>query len=97
MTRAKSVGIAKTSTFNRTAKLYVGIIFDLIGMTPTIFPPLALCWAPLSGFVLATMYSGSTGKIAGILDFVEEMVPGLDFIPTFTLTWLYVYKIKGQK
>lgn len=97
MTRTKSPGAAKTSNFNRTAKLYVGIIFDLIGMTPTIFPPFALIWAPLSGFVLASMYKGSIGKIAGILDFIEELVPGLDFIPTFTLTWLYVYKIKGEK
>lgn len=97
MNKIKTLGVAKTSNFSRTAKLYIGIVFDLIGMSPTLFPPLALLWAPLSGFILATMYKGTTGKVAGILDFIEELVPGVDFIPTFTLTWLYVYKIKGEK
>ena len=43
------------------------------------------------------MYKGKVGKIAGIFDFVEELVPVFDFIPTFTLTWIYVYVIKADK
>jgi hypothetical protein len=37
------------------------------------------------------MYKGTIGKAAGVIAFIEEIVPGLDFIPTFTLTWLYEY------
>ena len=87
----------QTSKSNRTTKLFLGIFFDLIGMFPSIFPPLAFIWAPLSALILATMYKGKIGKIAGIFDFVEEMVPVVDFIPTFTITWFYVYVIKSGK
>ena len=96
MYKNKTVAVAKTSEGVKTFKLLVSIIFDLIGMTPTVFPPLALLWAPFSALVLATMYKGKTGKFAGIFDFAEELIPVVDFIPTFTLTWLYVYKIKGE-
>ena len=87
----------QTSKTNKTAKLFLGILFDFIGMFPSIFPPLALIWAPLSGIILVVMYKGKIGKIAGIFDFVEELVPVVDFIPTFTLTWIYVYVIKAEK
>lgn len=86
-----------TSKSNRTTKLLLGIVFDLIGMFPSIFPPVAFIWAPLSALLLATMYKGKIGKIAGVFDFVEEMIPVVDFIPTFTITWFYVYVIKSGK
>ena len=85
----------QTSKTNKTAKLVLGILFDLIGMVPTLFPPIEIIWAPLSGLLLAMMYKGRVGKIAGILNFIEELVPVVDFIPTFTLTWIYVYVIKS--
>ncbi|MCF6132163.1 hypothetical protein [Flavobacterium wongokense] len=97
MDQTKSLHSGKTSNHTRTVKLCIGIIFDLIGMSPSLFPPLALIWAPFSAFVLATMYKGKTGKIAGIFDFAEELLPIVDFVPTFTITWFYVYKIKGGK
>lgn len=96
MAKAVTIRANKTSEFVKRTKLYVGIIFDLIGMSPTIFPPLALIWAPFSALVLAAMYKGKIGKLAGIFDFAEELLPIIDFIPTFTLTWLYVYEIKKE-
>ncbi len=63
----------QTSIKNRTSKLFLGIIFDLIGMFPTLFPPIAFIWAPLSALLLASMYKGKIGKIAGVFDFVEEL------------------------
>lgn len=87
----------QTSKTNKTTKLFLGIIFDLIGMFPTLFPPVALLWAPLSAVLLALMYKGKVGKIAGVFDFIEELIPGVDFIPTFTITWIYVYIIKVEK
>ena len=89
--------VKQTSKTNKTTKLFIGIILDLIGMFPTLFPPIAFIWAPLSAIILAVMYKGKVGKIAGIFDFVEELIPVVDFIPTFTLTWIYVYLIKEDK
>jgi len=41
------------------------------------------------------MYKGAEGKIGGLVSFVEEIgVFGTDFLPTFTLTWIYKYVIK---
>ncbi len=97
MSSAKSIGVRHTSKSNRKTKLYLGIIFDLIGMTPSLFPPLALIWAPISGLILASMYKGRLGKMAGIFDFAEELIPVVNFIPTFTLTWFYVYEIQGRE
>jgi hypothetical protein len=39
------------------------------------------------------MYKGNLGKIGGVLSTIEELLPGIDFIPTFTLTWIYKYVI----
>ena len=87
---------SQTSKSHKKTKLLLGILFDLIGMFPSVFPPLGLIWAPISGVLLAIMYKGRIGKIAGIFDFIEELIPGVDVIPTFTLTWIYVYIIKGD-
>jgi hypothetical protein len=42
------------------------------------------------------MYKGVPGKTAGVLAFLEELLPGLDIIPSFTLMWLYTYVIKRR-
>ena len=76
-------------------KLILGIIFDLIGMISYIFPGIGetidIIWAPISGFLLMKMYKGKVGKIAGVISFIEEALPFVDIIPTFTLTWIYTY------
>lgn len=76
---------------NKNKKLLLGILFDLVGMLSFIFPPIDIVWAPLSAYLMIKMYKGNIGKVGGLISFVEEAIPGLDFIPTFTLTWLYVY------
>ncbi len=80
-------------------KLFLGILFDLIGMLSYVFPPIDIIWAPLSAYIMIKMYKGNVGKIGGLISFVEEAIPGLDFFPSFTLTWLYVYvvKVKSKK
>lgn len=84
----------------RYKKLFLGILFDVIGMLSFTIPFLGefsdVVWAPISGFLMTRMYKGSVGKIGGIFSFVEEMFPFSDVIPTFTLTWIYYYKIKKE-
>ncbi len=57
-----------------------------------------IIWAPLSAFVIYKMYQGVEGKIGSFVAFIEEAgIFGTDFLPTFTLTWIYKYMIKKQK
>ena len=54
-------------------------------------------WAPLSGWIMTRMYKGTTGKIAGAVTFIEEILPGVDIIPYFTLMWIYASFIEKDK
>ena len=42
-------------------------------------------------------FKGNVGKVGGLISFLEEAIPGLDFFPSFTLTWCYVYLINPTK
>ena len=98
MTNQIQIENRTSKTTNKMLKLFLGIIFDLIGMISYIFPGVAesvdIIWAPISGLLLAKMYSGLTGKVAAVFGTLEEIIPFTDIIPTFTLTWIYVYVIK---
>ena len=76
-------------------KLVISIIMDAIGMIP--IPTFDFIWAPISGFVMTKLYKGNKGKIAGFINFIEEILPFLDVIPTFTLMWIYTYLIYPDK
>jgi predicted transglutaminase-like protease len=68
-------------------KLALSIVLDAIGFI-TIFD---VIWAPLSAYIMTKMYPGNKGKVAGVMSFIEEILPGLDIIPTFTIMWFYTY------
>ena len=78
---------------NKYKKLLLSILLDLIGLATYAFPVLGesfdFIWAPLSTLIMMKLYGGIKGKIAGGISFIEEIIPGTDFIPTFTLTWIY--------
>ena len=81
--------------------LFLSVLFDLIGTLSFTIPLIGefsdIIWAPISAILLKTMYKGKIGTIGSMVSFVEEALPGLDFIPTFTLTWLYTYVIGKNK
>ncbi|MDU8887284.1 hypothetical protein RXV94_14020 [Yeosuana sp. MJ-SS3] len=77
----------KFDNMSKNKKLALSLLFDAIGFVPFI----DLVWAPTSAYIMTKMYKGNKGKIAGIITFIEEFLPGLDFIPTFTLMWLITY------
>ena len=70
----------------------MGLVFDAIGLITF----LDIIWAPLSGYIMTKMYKGNEGKVAGVVSFLEEIIPGLDVIPTFTIMWFYTYVIKKE-
>jgi hypothetical protein len=92
--------VIKNQSSRKTTKLILGIVFDLIGMLSYLIPGIAetldVVWAPISGFLLVAMYKGYTGKVAGVIGFLEEIIPFTDVIPTFTLTWIYQYIFKKE-
>lgn len=83
----------ETKHSQKTGKLILSIIFDFVGMLSYIIPGIAettdLIWAPISGMLLVAMYKGTTGKVAGAIGALEELIPFTDIIPTFTITWFY--------
>ncbi len=86
---------------NKYKVLFLGLLFDALGYVSFIIPGVGefsdIVWAPLSGWLMTRLYKGNTGKIAGVIAFVEEALPGFDVIPTFTLMWLYTYVFKKKQ
>tara|TARA_R110001592_G_scaffold123607_3_gene331695 strand:- start:1256 stop:1534 length:279 start_codon:yes stop_codon:yes gene_type:complete len=75
-------------------KLILSIVLDIIGFFTII--PFDVIWAPISGYIMTKMYKGNKGKVAGVISFLEEIIPFLDVIPTFTIMWIYTYVIHKE-
>ena len=86
---------------DKNSNLLLSIGLDIVGMLTFIIPIFGeigdLFWAPIAGYMMTRIYKGASGKAAGVFAFVEEIVPFTDFIPTFTLMWIYTYVIKVEK
>ncbi|MEO6188013.1 MAG: hypothetical protein ABIO82_07330 [Ginsengibacter sp.] len=67
------------------------ILFDIIGFTSYLLPVIGeaedILWAPISGIIFYLMFGKRMGVFGGVFSFLEEILPGLDFIPTFTIAW----------
>lgn len=76
----------------RLPSLAACIIFDLIGYASYSIPffgeIIDMIWAPISGVLFFMMFGGWKGAMGGMFSFIEELLPGTDFIPSFTLMWL---------
>ena len=82
---------------SKTKTLIIGIFFDLLGYVSYVFPPFDFIWAPLSAYLMTKLYPGKKGRIAAVVSFIEEALPMIDFIPSFTMMWLYTYVFSKQK
>ena len=71
------------------------IVMDLIGYLSYSIPVIGefadVVWAPVSGFIFYKTFGGWKGAFGGIFNFAEELLPGTDFIPSFTIMWLVQY------
>jgi hypothetical protein len=46
-------------------------------------------WAPVSAIIFYFLFGKKNfGILGGVFSFIEEILPGFDFIPTFTIAWL---------
>lgn len=76
------------------------ILMDLVGMATYFFPGLGefadIVWAPISGYIFYKLFGGRFGIIGGTLDFLEEIIPFTDIIPSFTIAW-FIRKNQADK
>ena len=88
-----------TTLYTQQKKPALGlcIILDMIGMATYIFPGIAewmdMVWAPISAYLFFILFGGRFGKIGAVLNFLEEIIPFTDIIPSFTIAW-FIQKIK---
>lgn len=90
-----------TDVKHKYRNLVLGLLLDAVGMVSFAIPGLGelsdVVWAPIASWIMTRMYKGKLGQTAAAITFVEELVPGLDVIPTFTLTWLYTYVLTKKE
>jgi hypothetical protein len=76
------------------------LLMDLIGYATYLLPFIGewgdIIWAPVSAYFFYRAFGGGMGIVGGIVNFVEELFPGLDFIPTFTIAWIWQYRKNKQ-
>ena len=92
--------VSDSAVKHKSRDRVLGILFDTIAMLSFSVPLIGefsdVIWAPFAGFLMTWMYKGTVGKVGGVVTFLEEILPFSDFIPTFTLTWIYNYIIRDK-
>lgn len=65
---------------------------DIIGYATYSIPVLGevgdALWAPVSAIIFYISFGGWKGGFGAVFNFVEEILPGTDFIPSLTIMWL---------
>src|SRR5204862_1681402 len=77
--------------YRRKPSLLFCILMDIIGYASYGIPVLGefadIIWAPVSALIFFLSFGGWKGALGGIGNFIEELLPGTDFIPSFTIMW----------
>ncbi len=81
--------------------LKVCLLLDLVGCAFIVIPFFGefidIIWAPISAFIFFRMFGGGVrGLFGGAFSFIEELIPGLNFIPTFTIAWFLQYAKRNK-
>lgn len=77
------------------------VIMDLTGFLSYSLPVagelLDIVWAPVASIIFFITFGRKKFGIQGaVFSFIEEIFPGLDFIPTFTIAWFIKNRIVQQ-
>lgn len=85
----------------KSPSLLFCLAMDAIGMLTFVIPWFGefgdIVWAPLSAIIFYTSFGGKKGALGAVFSFMEEILPFLDFIPTFTIAWLYFRFVESKK
>lgn len=81
-------------------KLLAAMAIDGIGMLTYLIPGVGemgdIAWAPVAAIANYALFGGLTGITGGAFTFAEEILPGTDFIPSLTLTWIAKYVVRDD-
>lgn|ERR1051325_3143713 len=84
-----------------TTSLIFCVLMDLLGYATYAIPGVGefgdIIWAPISALIFYRTFGGWKGAFGGLFNFVEEIMPGLDFIPSFTIMWFIQRMKKPQR
>jgi len=73
--------------------LFFCLLMDILGSASYFLPAIGewfdILWAPLSAVLFYKTFGGKVGKIGSLISFTEEILPFTDFVPTFTLGYLF--------
>lgn len=68
------------------------IVMDILGYATYAIPGLGelgdIVFAPISAIVFYAVFGSWKGAM---FNFTEELIPGTDFIPSFTIMWVWKY------
>ncbi|MCH5716561.1 hypothetical protein [Niabella hibiscisoli] len=89
------------TNIQKSPSLLFCIIMDAIGYLSFAIPGVGefsdVVWAPISAIIFAKTFGGAKGVFGGIFNFVEEIMPGMDIIPSFTIMWFLAQKSGAGK
>ena len=75
----------------RQPSLIFCILMDFLGYATYAIPGLGefadILLAPISSIIFMVTFGGVKGVLGGVGNFIEEILPGTDFIPSFTIMW----------
>lgn len=78
-----------------TPGLIFCLLMDLLGYASYAIPVFGevadVIWAPVSAIIFYRLFGGPLGTFGSVFNFIEELFPGLDFFPSFTLGWAIRY------
>lgn len=83
--------------FNPAVKLLLCLAIDLVGASSYVVPGAGegtdIAWAPVQAALVNWLFGNAL--ISGFA-FVEELLPGTDFIPTATIAWFWENSKRGS-
>jgi hypothetical protein len=83
--------IIKKSEPQFLPSIAICLLLDLAGMLTYTLPALGefadIVWAPISAIMFYKLFGGRLGTVGSVFNFLEEIVPFTDFIPSFTIAW----------
>jgi hypothetical protein len=85
----------KTGTDYKSVPLLLCLVMDALGYLSYSLPVAGelsdLLWAPISALVFYLIFGRRKAALPAVFNFLEEILPGTDFIPSFTLMWIWRY------
>lgn len=75
--------------------LLLCLVMDAVGYTTYAVPFLGefadVLWAPVSAVIFYRTFGGLKVTFGSLFNFAEELLPWTDFVPSFTLMWVWNY------